>query len=207
MSSPVLASFHEQLHKCFEVLKANKSIWEGVLVDCKPLMSSLGNLAMQMKALKNVQLANTPLAHFTSLQEHLHYKLSLAVDTVLRKLDEKMDALQTARNTISQHVSAAFQFYEKNTDTLDVACCVTRSAACPSIADMLEWLQDADRHYRLQLLQRRNFLQMLTPTDLTLMETAPKRWESLRSPSKEERIADALCQVSFFMEMSAKSQH
>lgn len=60
------------------------------------------------------------------------------------------DALQTARNTISQHVSAAFQCYEKNTDTLDVACCVTRSAVCPSIADMLEWLQDADRHYRFQ---------------------------------------------------------
>ncbi|KAI7798868.1 ribosome biogenesis protein C1orf109 homolog [Triplophysa rosa] len=205
MSSPVSASFHEQLHKCFEVLKVNKSIWEGVLVECTSMMSSLGNLATQIKALKNVQLANTPLAHFPSLQERLHYKLSLAVDTVLRKLDENMDALQTARNTISQHVSAAFQFYEKNTNTLDIVCCVARSATCPSIADMLEWLQDADRHYRLQLLQRRNFLQMLTPTDLTLMETAPKRWDSLRLPSREERIGDALCQVSF-MEMSSKAQ-
>lgn len=141
------------------------------------------------------------------------------------------DALQTARNTISQHVSAAFQFYEKHTNTLDIVCCVTRSATRPSISDMLEWLQDADRHYRLQyplktfsfsrlslcitftnptmsemyvafmyqhkaflsftlrLLQRRNFMEMLTPTDLALMETAPKRWESLRSPSREERIA------------------
>lgn len=90
MSSPVLASFHEQLHKCFEVLKVNKSIWEGVLVECTPLASSLGNLATQMKALKNVQLANTPLSRFPSLQDRLHYKLSLAVDAVLRKLDEKM---------------------------------------------------------------------------------------------------------------------
>ncbi|XP_051527570.1 ribosome biogenesis protein C1orf109 homolog isoform X1 [Myxocyprinus asiaticus] len=201
MSNPVLVSLHQQLKKCFEVLKVNKNVWESVLAECIPLMSSLGNLAVQLKALKNVQLANTPLAKFPSLQERLHYKLSLAVDTVLGKLAEKMDALQTVRNAISKQVSAVFQFYEKNTDALDIACCVSRSATCPSIADMLEWLQDADCYYRLQLLQRRKLLWMLKPTDLTLMETEPKRWESLHSSSREERIADALCQVSFFMDI------
>ncbi|XP_051527572.1 ribosome biogenesis protein C1orf109 homolog isoform X3 [Myxocyprinus asiaticus] len=165
MSNPVLVSLHQQLKKCFEVLKVNKNVWESVLAECIPLMSSLGNLAVQLKALKNVQLANTPLAKFPSLQERLHYKLSLAVDTVLGKLAEKI------------------------------------SATCPSIADMLEWLQDADCYYRLQLLQRRKLLWMLKPTDLTLMETEPKRWESLHSSSREERIADALCQVSFFMDI------
>lgn len=201
MSDPIIASFHEQLKRCFEVLKVNKSVWKGVLIECTPLMSSLGNLSNQLKALKNVQLVNTPLARFPRLQERLHYKLSLAVDTVLEKLAKKMDALQTVRNTISEHVSAVFQYYEKHTDSLDIAYCVTRSATCPSISDMLEWLQDADRYFRIQLLQRRTFLQMLTPTNVTLMETAPKRWESLQSPTKEERITDALCQVSFFMDM------
>uniref|UniRef100_A0A673K5Z6 C19h1orf109 homolog (H. sapiens) n=1 Tax=Sinocyclocheilus rhinocerous TaxID=307959 RepID=A0A673K5Z6_9TELE len=182
MSSAVLLSLHQQLKKS----------------ECKPLMSSLGNFAVQLKALKNVQIANTPLANFPSLQERLHYKL--AVDSVLGKLAEKMDALQRVRDAISQQVSAVFQFYEKNTDNLDIAGCVSRSDICPSISDMLEWLQDADRYYRLQLVQRRNLLQTLTPSDLTLMETAPKRWESLHSASGEERIADVLCQVSFFME-------
>ncbi|KAL1256165.1 hypothetical protein QQF64_014226 [Cirrhinus molitorella] len=163
-------------------------------------MGSLGNLAMQLKALKNIQLANTPLASFVSLDERLHYKLSLAVDAVLAKLAGKMDALQKVRDAISQQVSAVFQFYEKNTDTLDIKTCVSRSAICPSISDMLEWLQAADRYYRLQLVQRRNLLQTLTPNDLTLMEMAPKRWESLHSASGEQRITDALCQVSFFME-------
>ncbi|XP_073678454.1 AFG2-interacting ribosome maturation factor [Garra rufa] len=200
MSSAVLLSLHQQLKKCFETLKANKTIWDGELAECKPLMSSLGNLAVQLKALKSVQIANTPLASFPSLQERLHYKLSLAVDAVLGKLAEKMDALQKVRDGISQQVSAVFQFYEKNTDALDINACVSRSAICPSISDMLEWLQDANRYYRLQLMQRKNFLQMLTPNDLTLMETAPKRWESLHSASGEERIADALCQVSFFMD-------
>ncbi|XP_043073100.1 uncharacterized protein C1orf109 homolog [Puntigrus tetrazona] len=200
MSSAVLSSLHEQLKKCFETLKANRSVWDGELAECKPLMSSLGNLAVQLKALKNVQIANTPLANFPSLQERLRYKLLLAVDAILGKLADKMDALQKVQGAISQQVSAVFQFYEKNTDTLDIAVCVSRSAICPSISDMLEWLQDAERYYRLQLVQRRYLLQTLTPSDLTLMETAPKRWESLHSASGEERIADAMCQVSFFME-------
>ncbi|XP_051519972.1 ribosome biogenesis protein C1orf109 homolog isoform X2 [Myxocyprinus asiaticus] len=193
MSNPVLVSLHQQLKTCFEVLKVNKNVWKSVLAECIPLISSLGNLAVQLKALKNVQLANTPLAKFPSLQERLHFKLSLAVDSVLGKLAEKTNALQTVRDAISQQVSAVFQFYEKNTETLDIACCVSRSAICPSIADMLEWLQDADCYYSLQLLQRRNLLQMLKPTDLTLMETAPKRWESLHSFNREERIAGVYC--------------
>lgn len=200
MSSAVLSPMHQELKQCFEVLRVNKATWDSALCECEPLLSSLGNLAMQMKALTSVQLTNTPLASFPSLHERLHYKLSLAVDAALGKLAEKMDALQRVRDAIGQQVSAVFQLYEKNTDTLDIPACVSRSAVCPSISDMLEWLQDAERHYRLQLVQRRNLLQMLTPSDLTLMETAPKRWESIHSASGEERIADALCQVSFFME-------
>ncbi|KTF86024.1 hypothetical protein cypCar_00014447 [Cyprinus carpio] len=100
-----------------------------------------------------------------------------------------MDALQSVRDAISKQVSAVFQFYEKNTDTLDIAGCVSRSAICPSISDMLEWLQYAYRYYHLQLVQRRNLLQTLTPNDLTLMEMTPKKWESLHSATGEERIA------------------
>ncbi|XP_048056995.1 uncharacterized protein C1orf109 homolog [Megalobrama amblycephala] len=200
MSSSALLSMNQELKTCFKVLKANKLVWDSGIDECKPLLSSLGNLAVQLKALKSVQISNTPLSSFPSLHERLHYKLSLAVDAVLMKLAEKMDVLQRVRDAVGQQVSAVFQFYEKNADSLDIAGCVSRSAVCPSVSDMLEWLQDAERYYRLQLVQRRNLLQSLTPSDLTLMETAPKRWESLHSASGEERIADALCQVSFFME-------
>lgn len=59
-------------------------------------------------------------------------------------------SLQSARDAISNQVNAAMQLYEQNTDSLDIPTVTERSAATPSIADMLEWLQDADRHYRRQ---------------------------------------------------------
>ncbi|CAM4630429.1 unnamed protein product [Leuciscus chuanchicus] len=200
MSSSVVSSLHRELKHSFSALEASKAVWDRTLADCEPLISSVGNIAVQLKALKHVRFAHTPLASFPGLHERLHYKLSLAVDTALGKLAENMDALQRVRDAIGQQVSAVFQFYERNTHTLDFAECVSRSAVCPSISDMLEWLQDAERHYRLQVVQRRTLLQTLTPSDLTLMETAPKRWESLHSSGGEERITEALCQVSFFME-------
>lgn len=59
-------------------------------------------------------------------------------------------SLQSVRDSISNQVSAVFQLYEQNTDSLDLLTVIERSAAAPSVSDMLEWLQDAERHYRQQ---------------------------------------------------------
>lgn len=57
-------------------------------------------------------------------------------------------SLQSVRDAISNQVSGASLLYEQNIDTL--ATCTQRSAVAPSIADMLEWLQDAGCYYRQQ---------------------------------------------------------
>nr|XP_021323656.1 uncharacterized protein C1orf109 homolog isoform X1 [Danio rerio] len=140
MPGSALLSLQQELRRGFEALKAAKDAFDGGHAECQELVSSLGNLALQLKALKQVQISKTPLSGFPCLQQRLHYKLSLAVDALLAKLAEKI------------------------------------------------------------LMQSRLLLQTLTPTDLTSMETAPNRWRSLRSARQEERIADALCQVSIFLE-------
>ncbi|KAK2830609.1 hypothetical protein Q5P01_018540 [Channa striata] len=163
-------------------------------------MASLANLAEQSRALSNVQLSNTPLRVFPDLEERLRFKLLQATDTVLGKLNEKMSSLQSVRDAISNQVFSVFQLYEQNTDSLDLLTVTERSATAPSIADMLEWLQDAERHYRQQFLRRKALLQTLTADSLSLLESAPKRWESLASSSAEDNITDILYKVSFFME-------
>ncbi|XP_062846523.1 AFG2-interacting ribosome maturation factor [Trichomycterus rosablanca] len=198
MSQPALLLLQQELRKCFQSLETNRNTWRTVLEDCTLLMGSLGNLVEQMRALKNVALNNTPLSSFPQLQERLQLKLLHAIDTVLGQLSEKMYALCSVRDSLHKQLPAAFQLYEQN--SFPIHLCVTRSALSPSIADMLEWLQDAERFYRLQYLQRKNLLETLKPDDLTLIETAPKRWASLDSPDGEERISDALSQVSFFLE-------
>ncbi|XP_031442127.1 uncharacterized protein C1orf109 homolog isoform X2 [Clupea harengus] len=142
---------------------------------------------------------NSVLTECTPL-ERLRFKLLQAVDVVLGKLTNKMDELQKLLKTLSNQVSTVFQFYEQNTDTLDLATCTLRSATSPSIADMLEWLQDANSYYRQQFLRRKHLLQVLRPDDLSLVEEVPKRWESVDSPDGEEHISDTLSRVSFFVD-------
>ncbi|KAF4074074.1 hypothetical protein AMELA_G00250570 [Ameiurus melas] len=200
MSQPALLQFQQELRKCFQSLKANQTVWKGALEECTPLLSSLGNLAEQLRALKSTEIANTPLSTFPNLPERLQHKLLNAVDTVLGELSEKVNALGLVRDSVCKQVAAVFQMYEQNSDLLPISTCVARCALSPSIADMLEWLQDTERYYRMQCIQRKNLLQLLKPDDLTLLETAPKRWTSLDSQRGEDRISDALFQVSFFME-------
>ncbi|XP_078123599.1 AFG2-interacting ribosome maturation factor [Sander vitreus] len=200
MSKPALISLHQALKKSFQSLENNQKVWSSVLADCSPLMVSLGNLAEQSRALSNVQISNTPLRDFPELEERLRFKLLQATDTVLGKLNEKVSSLQSVRDSISNQVFAVFQHYEQNTDSLDLLTVTERSATAPSVSDMLEWLQDAERHYRQQFLRRKTLLQTLRADDLSLLELAPKRWKSWESPSAEDHIKDTLCKVSFFIE-------
>ncbi|TDH03922.1 hypothetical protein EPR50_G00146800 [Perca flavescens] len=199
MSNPALISLHQALKKGFQSLENNQKVWTSVLADCSPLMVSLGNLAEQSRALSNVQISNTPLRDFPDLEERLRFKLLQATDTVLGKLNEKMSSLQSVRDSISNQVFAVFQHYEQNTDSLDLLTVTERSATAPSVSDMLEWLQDAERHYRQQFLRRKTLLQTLRADDFSLLELAPKRWKSWDSPSAEDHIKDTLCKVSFFI--------
>ncbi|XP_036411294.1 uncharacterized protein C1orf109 homolog [Megalops cyprinoides] len=200
MSNSAVMSLHQALKRCFQSLEQNQKVWNCVLDECGPLMSSLGNLAEQLLALHNVRIESTPLVRFPDLHERLRYKLLLAVDTVLGELAAKMGALQTVRDAVSNQVMTVFQVYEQHADTLDLTTCLQRSAALPSIADMLEWQQDAERYYRQQYLRRKAFLQTLKHNDLSHLQKAPKNWESLAMPSGEDGISDTLSRVSLFMD-------
>uniref|UniRef100_A0A3Q3WJC1 Uncharacterized protein n=1 Tax=Mola mola TaxID=94237 RepID=A0A3Q3WJC1_MOLML len=195
MSKPALLPLHQALRRSFQSVEMNQKVWSGVLADCSPLMESLGNLAEQSRALSNVQLSNTPLRVFPDLKDRLRFKLLRATDTVLGQLNDKMCSLQSVRESISNQVAAVFQLYEQHRDSLDLPAVTECSATVPSLSDMLEWLQDAERHYRQQ---RKTLLQTLRADDLSLLESAPKRWKSLECPSAEDSVTDTLYKVSFF---------
>lgn len=95
MSKPALLSLQQALRKSFQSLENNQKVWNRVLSECSPLMVSLGNLAEQWRALSNVQLSNTPLRDFPDLEERLRFKLLQATDTVLGKLNDKMQVTGT----------------------------------------------------------------------------------------------------------------
>ncbi|XP_055467394.1 ribosome biogenesis protein C1orf109 homolog isoform X2 [Psammomys obesus] len=145
---PLLA-VQEALKKCFLMVEKQQDLWQSTLQDFSPLLSSLSNLAEQLQAAQSLRFEDVPaLRPFPDLQERLRRKQLEAGDVVLDKLAERQAALLKVRDTISSHVEQVFHTYEQHAAVLDMDSVLQPSVVSPSVADMLEWLQDIDRHYR-----------------------------------------------------------
>nr|XP_031539909.1 uncharacterized protein C1orf109 homolog isoform X2 [Vicugna pacos] len=144
-----LFAVQEALRKCFPVVEEQQGLWQSILRDCPPLLTSLSNLAEQLQAAQNLRFEDVPsLRAFPDLKERLRRKQLAAGDIVLDKLWERLDALLKVRDVVSSHVEHVLQIYEQHADALGVGAVLQASATSPSVSEMLEWLQDIERHYR-----------------------------------------------------------
>ncbi|XP_077006363.1 AFG2-interacting ribosome maturation factor isoform X2 [Tamandua tetradactyla] len=154
----------EALKKCFPVVEAQHSLWQSTLRDCQPLLASLSNLAEQLQAAQNLRFNEVPsLRAFPDLKERLRRKQLEAGDTVLDKLGERIATLLKVRDVVSSHVERVFQVYEQYADTVGIDAVLQPSVVSPSLADMLEWLHDIERHYRNSKLSEEKIPLHLNP--------------------------------------------
>ncbi|XP_002720699.1 AFG2-interacting ribosome maturation factor isoform X1 [Oryctolagus cuniculus] len=197
---PLLA-VREALRRCFPAVEEQQGLWQGALRDCQPLVAALSNLAEQMQASQSVRFEDVPaLRAFPDLQERLRRKQLEAGDAVLDKLGERLATLLKVRDTVSSQVERVFQVYEQHADTLGLDAVLQPSAASPSVADMLEWLQDMDRHYRNSYLKRKDLLSSIQWGDLASIQALPQAWDRIPEAEHQEFVQDTLLNVSFFLE-------
>ncbi|XP_032102886.1 uncharacterized protein C1orf109 homolog isoform X1 [Sapajus apella] len=197
---PLLA-VQEALKKCFPVVEEQQSLWQSALLDCQPLLVSLSNLAEQLQAAQNLRFEDVPaLRAFPDLKERLRRKQLAAGDIVLDKLGERLAILLKVRDTVSSHVERVFQIYEQHADTVGTDAVLQSSVASPSVADMLEWLQDIERHYRNSYLKRKYLLSSIQWGDLANIQALPKAWDRISKDEHQDLVQDILLNVSFFLE-------
>ncbi|XP_066125714.1 AFG2-interacting ribosome maturation factor isoform X2 [Saccopteryx bilineata] len=160
---PLLA-VQEALKKCFPVVEEQQGLWQSTLRDCQPLLVSLSNLAEQLQAAQNLRFEDVPsLRAFPDLKERLRRKQLEAGDTVLDKLGERLAVLLKVRDTVSSHVEQVLQIYEQHADMIGIDAVLRASVVSPSVADMLEWLQDIERHYRSSKVPAEKVPPVLSP--------------------------------------------
>ncbi|KAM5270857.1 AFG2-interacting ribosome maturation factor isoform 1-T2 [Hipposideros larvatus] len=197
---PLLA-VQEALKKCFPVVEEQQGLWQDTLRDCQPLLASLSNLAEQLQAAQNLRFEDVPsLRAFPDLKERLRRKQLEAGDTALDKLGEKLAALLKVRDTVSSHVGQVLQIYEQHADTIGIDAVLQASVVSPSVADMLEWLQDIERHYRSSYLKRKYLLSSVHWGDLPNIQALPKAWDQISEDEHQDLVQDILLNVSFFLE-------
>ncbi|KAG9492889.1 hypothetical protein GDO78_001051 [Eleutherodactylus coqui] len=195
---------HQSLRRCLDAIEQHQEEWSGAILECGPLVRSLSNLAEQLQSCQKVTFSKTPLSGFTDLQDRLRYKLQAAVDLTLEKLHDEMCKLQRVRDSVSHQVGLVLHVYEVNGEKLGLEASLERTSHSPSIADMLEWLQDTEKYYRNQYLQRKLLLEV-RHNQLSDIKNLVHSWESLNDKftAKQHLVEDMLLNVSFFREATS----
>ncbi|XP_037354158.1 ribosome biogenesis protein C1orf109 homolog [Talpa occidentalis] len=197
---PLLA-VQESLRKCFPAVEEQQGLWQSTLKDCPPLLLSLSNLAEQLQAAQNLRCEDVPaLRDFPDLKERLTRKQLSAGDSVLDKLGEKLAVLLKVRDTVSSHVERVLQVYQQHADSIDIDDILKASSTSPSVADMLEWLRDIERHYRDSYLKRKHLLSSIQWGDLANIQALPRAWDRISEDGNEDLVHDILLNVTFFLE-------
>ncbi|XP_006777334.1 PREDICTED: uncharacterized protein C1orf109 homolog isoform X1 [Myotis davidii] len=197
---PLLA-VQAALKKCFPVVEEQQRLWRSSLSDCPPLLASLCNLAEQLRAAQNLRFEDVPaLRAFPGLQERLRRKQLEAGDAVLDQLGERLAALLKVRDTVSSHVGQVLQIYEQHADAIGIDAVLQASAVSPSVADMLEWLQDIERHYQSSYLKRKYLLSSIEWGDLAGIQALPTAWDRISEDEHQDLVPDILLNVSFSLE-------
>ncbi|XP_077337927.1 AFG2-interacting ribosome maturation factor isoform X2 [Lithobates pipiens] len=196
-----LVSVQQALRRCFDIIEKQHEEWKLAITECDSLVVTLSNLAEQLQACNKVTFEKTPLNVFGDLQDRLYFKLEAAMDLTLEKLNDKMCKLQKVRDTVSHQVGSVLYVYEINVEKLGVDASLKRSPLSPSVADMLEWLQDIEKYYRNQYIKRKLMLQ-IKPNRLSEIQILPRVWGELedKSSAKKQLVQDTFLNVSLFRE-------
>ncbi|XP_040087617.1 uncharacterized protein C1orf109 homolog isoform X1 [Oryx dammah] len=187
-----LLAVQEALRKCFPVVDEQQGLWQSALRDCPPLLASLSNLAEQLQAAQNLRFEDVPsLRAFPDLKERLRRKQLAAGDTILDKLGERLATLLKVRDVVSSHVEHVLQIYEQHADMIGLDAVLRASAASPSVAEMLEWLQDIERHYRNSYLKRKYLLSSIQWENLGNIQALPRAWDRISEDEHPDLVRGA----------------
>ncbi|KAJ8303609.1 hypothetical protein KUTeg_020005 [Tegillarca granosa] len=105
--------------KSFTIIQQSVKSWQESLIKCKPELSSIDNLGEQ----------------YICCKEAPEYMIPM-----LNNLPDLKDKL-----LVTKQCDYSMDLYSKHADTIHMNEITERTATCPSMADMLEWIQDTER--------------------------------------------------------------
>ncbi|XP_027602701.1 uncharacterized protein C1orf109 homolog isoform X2 [Pipra filicauda] len=165
-----------------------------------PLLGALGALAAQMRAARRLPWDAAPLGAFPELRARLWRKQRGAAEALLEQLGGRRAELREVRDAAGAAAGAVLRVYEERAAELGPEGALRRGPRCPSLADVLEGLQDVERYYRHLYLDSKLLLQRLSCDSLADMEALLQSWERILEHHKEDIVQDTLLKVSLFVE-------
>ncbi|XP_015739161.2 uncharacterized protein C1orf109 homolog isoform X2 [Coturnix japonica] len=172
--------------------------WRASIAAFNPLLASLAGLAAQMRATQRLEWGGTPLGAYSELKERLWRKQRGAAEALMEEMNERREELHAVRDAVGAGLAAVMRLYEEQVAELGLTEVLRREPSRPSLADVLEGLQDVERYYRYMYLEIKQFLLLISCDSLADMEALPQTWEGILERYGEDTIQDAFLKISLF---------
>uniref|UniRef100_A0A8C3BV96 Chromosome 1 open reading frame 109 n=1 Tax=Cairina moschata TaxID=8855 RepID=A0A8C3BV96_CAIMO len=107
---------------------------------------------------------------------------------LLEQLGRRREELRALRDAVGTGAASVLRVYEENAAELGLAETLRRGARRPSLADVLEGLQDVERYYRHLYLESKLLLLSISCDSLEDMEALPQAWKRILERYEEDTV-------------------
>eukprot|EP00075_Anas_platyrhynchos_P010547 XP_027299800.1 uncharacterized protein C1orf109 homolog [Anas platyrhynchos] len=170
------------------------------LASWEPLLVSLAGLAEQLRAARRLAWGSSPLGAFGELRERLWRKQRGAAEALLEQLGQRREELRALRDAVGTGAASVLRVYEEKAAELGLEETLRRGARRPSLADVLEGLQDVERYYRHLYLESKLLLLSISCDSPEDMEALPQAWKRILERYEEDTVQDVLLKVSLYLD-------
>ncbi|XP_011674392.2 uncharacterized protein C1orf109 homolog [Strongylocentrotus purpuratus] len=201
-SSKIFDLMHKQLRKSFKNIESIKNVWKNTCSTALSSLNSLQNVAEQYHCILRCVRSQSPdfmlVKRFPDIHERIQYKLIQEMELLIEKLQINIDELQAILSKVHQQYVNSMAVYKKNAEHLPLDKITEGTATWPSVADMLEWLQDVDALFNFLCENQRQVLASVNYNNEELMQSLSTKWKR-GNRETEESLENVLAHVSFFM--------
>nr|XP_027299800.2 uncharacterized protein C1orf109 homolog [Anas platyrhynchos] len=189
-----------ELREWAAVAERQEAARREALASWEPLLVSLAGLAEQLRAARRLAWGSSPLGAFGELRERLWRKQRGAAEALLEQLGQRREELRALRDAVGTGAASVLRVYEEKAAELGLEETLRRGARRPSLADVLEGLQDVERYYRHLYLESKLLLLSISCDSPEDMEALPQAWKRILERYEEDTVQDVLLKVSLYLD-------
>lgn len=112
----------------------------------------------------------------------------------------RREELRALRDAVGTGAASVLRVYEEKAAELGLEETLRRGARRPSLADVLEGLQDVERCYRHLYLESKLLLLSISCDSPEDMEALPQAWKRILERYEEDTVQDVLLKVSLYLD-------
>lgn len=195
-----LQRLQQQLQKSFTVIQQSVKSWQESLLKCKPELNSIENLGEQYISCKEAPEYMIPMLNtLPDVKDKLLYKITTEINVKVVNIQTEMKSLKHVCDRVTKQCDYSMDMYRKHAGTIPINDITERTATCPSIADLLEWIQDTERLFLQQYHIKEHLLDKLNLNDKSTLSLLMNTWNK-GDQAVLDQIQEYLCYTALFLE-------